>query len=341
MIEDLSESHRKKFDLIYSLAPQMEDYYKLVSLRYWVPLVGNITNPNINTSVFSTDAFGIRDTVMTDGSSISLSNCPEEPVSLIFGGSSVFGVGSSTNETTISSELCRLTEQPWINFGVRSFNITQNLVHFILHQSLIKSIKKIVLVIGRNEIASFIGSLIYPRVYGTFAGFTDYMSKLNTDYLDMENNSINVPTCFLDANMFHTTQDTEKSGTLLTKQLYAALSGFKVLAQGLDVEIILAVQPMAGWSNRPLIEIEKTLLPLSTDLISDPKLFEKQAYHYNRWWGTAIHQQSTALEIPFIDINHYLEDDSEKNSWLFIDDCHMTDQGYRLCAKHIYELINR
>ena len=42
-----------------------------------------------------------------------------------------------------------------------------------------------------------------------------------------------------------------------------------------------------------------------------------------------------------IPINTRLTETTARDTWVFIDDCHMTDEGNRLCAENIFDLVKQ
>lgn len=112
-----------------------------------------VSNPtNFSSAEINTDKFGFR-LSQFKGTTISLNNIEDfERVNVLIGGSTVFGVGSSGDETTISSYLGQLTGEPWLNLGVRAAVSFQEYIHFIQHFKKIKKIGKVVFFSGINDI---------------------------------------------------------------------------------------------------------------------------------------------------------------------------------------------
>lgn len=324
---------------IFDIAPQMDAYNEAVDMQYWLPYITYATYPVIRTDVINTDNYGLRHSLMADQTVVSLNDCPDGNVSLILGGSTVFGVGATSDAGTMASELCRLSGKTWLNFGVRSHTIAQNLVFLLFHQHLLKPVDDIVLVMGVNDLSSFTQSLVFPTVYGVFPNFTKYMDQMNPGFIDHEADCLRYPDNFADAGAFVPIGNPVEDQHLLIDHLRHILSAFQVLAKGLDARLSLVIQPVAGWHNRPLIAKEKLLIRLASKLIEIPQLYEKQAFHYHDWWGEAIMRTSTELDIPCTDLNALFTEGFATDSWLFIDDCHMTDEGYQLCAGHIFDTL--
>ena len=160
---------------VFNIAPQMRTYNDAAARQYWLPYITYATYPLLRSPVLNTDKFGLRHSLMGDGSLVTLNDRPEGPVSVILGSSIVFGIGCESDAGTMASHLCLLTGKPWVNFGVRSYTISQNLIFLLLHQHLLGLVDEIILVVGRNELYSFIYSSIFMPLYGAFPEFISYI----------------------------------------------------------------------------------------------------------------------------------------------------------------------
>ena len=98
-----------------------------------------------------TDRSGFRNSSYFDSFINSESSEFDGGVNLIFGGSTVFGVGSSDDGQTIPSYLHRMTGEPWINFGMRGAVSLQEYMHVILNIAKYRKINSIVFFSGVND----------------------------------------------------------------------------------------------------------------------------------------------------------------------------------------------
>ena len=91
----------------------MRDYDELGLRQQWVPHLMYFHPRNVKLKSVSTDEYGIRKTVGVK---------TESPTALLIGSSAVFGIGATSDATTIPSRLNELTKLNWLNFGGRAFN---------------------------------------------------------------------------------------------------------------------------------------------------------------------------------------------------------------------------
>jgi len=85
----------------------------------------------------STDKFGFRYSKYKDKKiSIESELDTKEKINILIGGSSVFGVGASNDDKTITSCLSNLTGEKWLNLGIRAANSFQEYTSLlkILHR---------------------------------------------------------------------------------------------------------------------------------------------------------------------------------------------------------------
>lgn len=134
-----------------SAFPQMSLYEKMPSgVAYPYSMMGNPAN--FRSDEINTDNYGFRFSHF-QGETVSLENLERfDRVNILIGGSTVFGVGSSSDATTISSLLADLTREPWLNMGVRAAVSFQEYLHLVQHFKKAKSVGKVVVFSGINDI---------------------------------------------------------------------------------------------------------------------------------------------------------------------------------------------
>ncbi|MFM8778940.1 MAG: SGNH/GDSL hydrolase family protein, partial [Acidimicrobiaceae bacterium] len=111
------------------IVPQMRDYDELGMRQEWVPHLMYFHPRNAALKSVTTDEFGFRNTTGAK---------PGAPTALLVGGSSVFGIGATSDAMTIPSLLNTATKYNWLNFGGRAFNSTQEAI--LVHLSNTKNI---------------------------------------------------------------------------------------------------------------------------------------------------------------------------------------------------------
>lgn len=134
-----------------SVFPQMSLYEKMpAGVAYPYSMMGN--SADFRSVEINTDNYGFRFSNF-QGETVSLENIERfDRLNILIGGSTVFGVGSSSDATTISSLLAELTSEPWLNLGVRAAVSFQEYLHLVQHFKKAKSIGKVVVFSGINDI---------------------------------------------------------------------------------------------------------------------------------------------------------------------------------------------
>ena len=111
----------KLINKIYKIYPQMEFYNEsIISKKRLVPYAMISSQKNYTNKCIKTCSRGFR--ISSNGKKIlSVDNIRKySSVNILIGGSTVFGVGSPNNETSIPSLLFKKTNSTWLNFGVRT-----------------------------------------------------------------------------------------------------------------------------------------------------------------------------------------------------------------------------
>ena len=102
-----------------AIVPQMRDYDALGARQRWVPYLMYFHPPHARFGAVTTDERGLRTVVGTD---------PGRPTALLLGGSTAFGIGATSDATTIASRLSATTPWSWRNYGGRALTSTQETV---------------------------------------------------------------------------------------------------------------------------------------------------------------------------------------------------------------------
>ena len=86
---------------------------------------------DFRSAVVNTDRYGFRWTVLRDGTIASVGDPPKDVCRVLTGDSRAFGVGATSDATTLASVLSGTTGRPWLNFGARAHCTTQELLRFM------------------------------------------------------------------------------------------------------------------------------------------------------------------------------------------------------------------
>ena len=113
---------------VAQLAPQMADYDLLSKKVDWRPYIMFFHQTNFSSPSVTTDRFGFRPAVDASGLAVALDDAPDRTVNLLLGNSVAFGVGATSDATSLASRLSAHSGERWLNFCGRSFGATQELL---------------------------------------------------------------------------------------------------------------------------------------------------------------------------------------------------------------------
>jgi len=308
---------------------------------------------NYSTDVINTDRHGYRFTKR--GSSVATVDRIDayESVNLCIGGSSAFGVGATSDGTTIPSRLSDTDGKIWLNLGIRAGNSMQECIS-LLNIIGRTRIEKIVVFSGFNDIYLsminecdayydflFQNKRILSALEQSSMTFIKsrkrWFSKIVAKWKGISQQEIAHQSYRkmlkyrpVSSNDGKTADVFEKFGRTC-KRYFIFLASLKSL---FDIDVVYCLQPYFGWTKKPASPEEKILFSYLED---------KQK---NSVWNTIknkidrttyfkilqlVEQFSQEYRVPLLDANLIFSTDE----FMFVDGLHLTDDGYRVCADHI------
>ena len=332
------------------------------------PYVMFTNAPNYQNQYVNTDEFGFRLSSNINNKKISLKTLnKEEKCNVVLGGSTVFGMGASSDAKTIPSYISK-TGIFCQNFGVRGATSHQE---FLIFQNFVKflpRIKNVYLISGVNDlaVASQDKSFFYPEfgcVFSEEMQFHNFWSQYSAltkikwqigkskffiiiDYLCRKfflvRKFFSLMNFFLPSNKHQKDNLSKPEATFnekflhLKKSLSNDLRCWNALSKEFDFKIIYVLQPAIRWSNKKLNNHEKFLS--NNQRISVGKKFydsfmNKEIYQNFKKF---VHLECKKNEIDFLDSNEILNEFPEDKNF-FLDLCHLTDDGNEYIAKKLIE----
>ena len=315
----------------YNLVPQME-YYDQISCEF-KPYVMFFNRRNFSSDVVNTDDNGFRFNIIKNKVSSLEDLFKEKEVSLVVGGSTAFGFGSSSDYKTISAQLSILSNEIYINFGATAFNSMQELFLYINFFKKFKKIKNVIILSGVNDLflsfsqksdlwgnyffKSEYEKLFYKRnkikdrIYAFFKHKENFNFKINVDYKEIN---------LLYEKIFNIWSNLERSNSF---------------------NVYFFLQPFPSWFKKNLTKEEVSLFNLLDN--SDNKahliLNEISNVEIYQKYSNVIEKASEKNSIKYINLNDEILKNDKKNDWLFVDRVHMTDLGYNILSKLIFNYI--
>ena len=318
------------------IVPQMRDYDELGMRQEWVPHLMYFQPRNVALKSVSTDEFGFRNTT---GSK------PGAPTALLVGGSSVFGIGATSDAATIPSLLNATTKYNWHNFGGRAFNSTQEAI--LAHLSNTKKIGgPIVVMSGINNLTRSILSGGFSQMYGAFFQQSHFSQRMatatlgNRDLAKQLFNGLgrkfgitkksNKPTAFTAASK------AESYSAMLT--VFERDCGyFQMLAKHHATSALFVLQPFIPWMNKSLTPQEIELFKLLDQEAKDFSPILGELAELKQKYKQDLHAICIKTGLKFADLNESIE--LQQSEWVFVDRAHFTDLGNSVVARSIVSYL--
>lgn len=304
----------------------------------WLPYIMYFHPYNYRSPVINTDSRGFRYSDAR-GERYSVGDCSHlSRCRVIAGSSTVFGIGASADSHTLAS---RLTENeasgaPWINFGGRSFNSTQEMILFSLNRHLLPKVDEVVLMSGFNDLglarlparlrqdhgAFFMGNAFQNAMERAGSSrFSRWLSRKDDKAQD------DVPT--LEAQIAYAVGLTRRN-----------LANWAALCADMKAPLTFVLQPLANWvrsrgsQEEQLLFEEREKQGGFAQQYGD--ILTQAAYKTYRDRLAAVCHE---LDIAFIDLTPAIQAVITDDFWLFVDRIHFTDAGHDLVARILLEQL--
>ena len=308
----------------------MVDYDELGTRQEWVPYLMYFNPRNAVLKSVSTDDRGFRNTTGSQN---------KRSTALLIGGSTVFGIGATSNGTTITSRLNGLTEHSWLNFGGRAFNSTQEamLVHL---SNTAKVDGPIVVMSGINNLTRLLLPGNFSPMYGAFFQQSFFEKQMATGAVGnrellwillnglLSKFGIGKGVAPLSPSEAVTKAD---SYFAMLKVFERDCEYLQMFAKHNGTTVTFAMQPFVPWMNKTLTSQEMQLFAL-LDLDGggfSPILNEltncKEKYSQD------LRTICLKVGMNYLDLNEAPE--LQRPDWLFVDRAHLNDAGYDTVAK--------
>jgi len=349
--------------IMYDLAPQMKVYDRLGQV--WKPFIMYISRPNFKSEVINLDKFGLRFNDLSNKNKLEISKnnsifnekifSDKKETAVFIGGSSAFGIGSSSDASTISSLLSKQTNTHFFNLGCSAFCGFQEIVLFQSMANYLTNIKKIVIFSGLNDIFFSNHVSTYDPILGPFYFNNEFIEGMTNASLNWKRslskfflnpfikNNINwnlitkkeLFNYFFKKNSYTSIKliDKEKILRNILKRNFICWSNIQ---KAMGVKLIYVLPPMANWCNKDLSDEEAQIFK-ENDASSYKNFQTLKSLDLEKFnnYRTYISEICDELKIDLVDSNDYISRKNCHKEWLFIDRSHLTDLG----NKYISELI--
>jgi hypothetical protein len=343
----------------YNIFPQMIQYDSMASGTYvpYAMLAGPCSYKNIR---INTDKHGFRIT-QNDTNLYKVEDIEKyDEINILVGGSTTFGVGSTSDSSTISSIVSKKNKEVWLNLGIRGCNSFQEIIHLnrILYKA--NKVKRIVFLSGVNDLYlrlvndSFTDfDFGFGTKFSSIAAFHPFRQALSVFFASIFNTE---PQNIVDKNLFEMTLwpffkskyldiKNERLYTLEEKiELYLQLYKrnfelYKGLSKAYNCEVHFIFQPLLFWSGKKISQNEELVIQYLDELQKSDYWGEVKKQLSDQNVNIKIHENlkalSTKLEFTYFNSNDLFKDITED---CFVDSVHLTDFGNKLIADYISNL---
>jgi len=154
--------------LAANLAPQMADYDLLSKKIDWRPYIMFFHQTNFRSATVTTDRLGFRPAADASGRSVALGDAQGRTVNLLLGNSVAFGVGATSDATSLASRLSAHSGDCWLNFCGRSFSVLQELLLYQCYRHKLGKVRRVLLCSGLNDLYLSYAPKMYDETFGVF-----------------------------------------------------------------------------------------------------------------------------------------------------------------------------
>ena len=304
-----------------------------------------LQNPsNYNSDVISTDEHGVRFSNFK-GVFIGVNEVNKfDFVNLVVGASTAFGVGSSSDDKTLSSYLSDLNNEPWLNLGIRGCNSFQEIILLNHLIGRLPPVKNMVILSGIND--------LYRNVMDSEISNYDKRFGYQNDYLSMYSPSRIAKSYFisllsnktvrqvLESDWKHGSKtDHDYDSELVMKNLSNICNrNFKIYSKfKFAKRVAYVLQPFASISKSKFTYNETQAFLHTEKLQRNTKwqIHKKRLISLHQEYKVLLVNAADANSNTLFDANEWFGDDVD----LFVDHVHLTDLGYYKLAENVNEKI--
>lgn len=296
--------------------PWILDYEKLGLV--WQPYVMRLCRPNQRTTSVSTDTMGFR-VSWYRGRELSYDEYrASNDSSVLLGNSAAFGVGASSDASSIVNQLAAITDRRWYNLSGRASNLLQDVLSLLLFGA--RNHRDIVVMSGVNDL-----------LFALY--FKQANAYLPTFWGDDHFASLNSPADSATAEAASPTEEERYARAL--EGIDRALLLLARYGRENQTRILFAMQPLLAWTEKPLHANEQAVCDEWNAIKSGFRATHRPEIILP--WKNRFLRDVAALctkhGLCFMDFNSQPELLTPDH--LFVDRIHLTDRGQRLIAESL------
>lgn len=338
----------------YVYYPHQRDY--AFSSQAFRPFVTFVNPPNHRSVSVNTDGYGLRESYDAGGAYVDLEHVRERYPSctVLTGSSAAFGVGASSDRTTINGHLAD-PDRPCLNFGVRAVSCRQELAQFLALRHLLPTVDAVVVFSGAND-AILAGSdrvSLYPGYGAVFAehlraddgppaGPVGAPTAVHSALDRVARFGRARPRSAAPAAPVRGDQAPELSFEARLDELLTlaedAIEVWSWVQAGSGTPVIYVLQPVLPWTAKSLTAIERECLDADLATIAAVgKIVPREVYDQLR---ERLAGACARHGVEFHDANGWFGDGRYDDLELFFDVVHLTDAGNDVIAARLRDELS-
>jgi hypothetical protein len=330
-----------------TLTPQLLDYDALgdrAEVAYQ-PYLMYFHRAGFRSDAVNTDRLGFRVSHGAQATASLGGPLPEEPVRILSGTSTAFGLGSTSDATTMSSRLWTTyaPSTPWLNMGACYYSSAQELLLYTMHRHLLPPVEEIVIFSGFNNLQQARLPEWQRGEHGAFFFCGEYFEQM--DELRAKNRKQGLG--FGRKAERRPTEETRELPAIIADAVELTarhLQTLRVLTEAGGTRITFVLQPLATWLRDTPAPQERLLfdeLDATSKLGTWDGLYGQiSSPETHLAYSAALRVALEKTGVNFVDITPALRETVSGEDWLYVDRAHFTDHGCDVAARLIAETLN-
>tara|TARA_B100000427_G_C15517250_1_gene598745 strand:+ start:1400 stop:2455 length:1056 start_codon:yes stop_codon:yes gene_type:complete len=342
----------------YLTFPQLIDYDSMGAGVFtpYAMLSGPISYKSKN---INTDKFGFRSTI-SKKNIFNLADIEKyDEVNILLGGSTAFGVGSTSDSSTITSQLSKKTDSCWLNLGIRGCNSLTEYVQLIRFIHNAKNINNIIFFSGMNDLYL---RLVHENIHNIDPGFGTKYSDISTYHpfkqslaillssiyniepRDLINNSLYnmIFKPFMNNNKRKKNKKLDLDSKI--KEYFKIYSRnfmlYKGLINSLSCNVVFLIQPLIFWTEKVISKEEKDVLEYLNKIQKDEYWNEVKNILTSKGIKDKIINNffniSNKFGIKCYDTNRFF---NKIDQTCFVDSIHLSDYGNKIISNELIKIL--
>jgi len=327
-----------------TLQPDYQRFLQLGTRR--APHTLHVHESGYRSGTINTDALGLRYSHCTGKRFSAAERGGTARVNLLVGGSTALGIGASSDEHTVASQLSILTGEVWLSLAGCGLNASQELLLFLTHQHRLGEVGHVVVLSGLNTLAhEALGEVLTgPHELQHAKAHQGYLHSFNEglqptsparrDSLWQRLGQALAPRR-QEQGLGWSLSPPEKRLARAADSIGRTLRQWERMLADSHATLTFILQPLLPWCRETLPAGEQAMLAA----------VERQPANFDRLLDGAFDSQlhmaffrrikSQADPVPCYDMNSMLSSSPVFGADLFIDRLHLNDLGNNALAKVI------